>query len=286
MKPAPFEYLRGESVGHVLDALAADEDARLLAGGQSLLPLMALRMTRPSTLVDVGDLAELDRVFGDESSVLVGGMVRHRRLELDPELGRRLPLVAAAAANIGHVGIRNRGTLAGSLAHADPAGELPLAMLTLGATVYAESAARGRREVAAEDLFVSYYANALEPDEMITWVRVPERVAGWGWGFAEVARRHGDFALAGAACVVRLDPDGAIADLRAGLMAVADRPLLLSGERAIGEDPADDVLADLVEDWLSGDLADEVEPYRLRVSRTVLRRALADGLRRAAEESS
>src|SRR5689334_1366386 len=152
---------------------------------------MNLRLARPSTLIDIGALAELRRIFDDTDDLILGALTTHRTLEVDPLIGARTPLLADAARYIGHIGIRNRGTIGGSLAHADPAAEMPLAALVLGATCHVESAARGRRAVAAHDLFLSFYTNSLEPDEMITWISLPAITAQQGWGFVEYAHQHG-----------------------------------------------------------------------------------------------
>ena len=173
MKPAEFTYHRPNSVGEALDLLADDPDAKLLAGGQSLLTLMNLRLARPTAVIDIGRLTELSRIFDDTDDLILGALVTHRTVEVDPLIAARTPLLADAARHIGHVGIRNRGTIGGSVAHADPAAEMPLATLVLDATFHVESARAGKREVAAEEMFVSFYTNALEPDEMLTWISVP-----------------------------------------------------------------------------------------------------------------
>jgi len=282
VKPAPFEYLRPGSVAAALAALADHSDAKVLAGGQSLLTLMNLRLSRPEVLVDIGGLAELDRVFSDAEDVLIGALVRHRRVETDPELRALVPLAAAAAGHIGHLGIRNRGTLGGTLAHADPAAEMPLVMVTLGATCYAESRAGGVRAVPAEEFFRSYFTSALRPDELLTWVRVPRLRAGQGWGFVELARRHGDFALAGAAAVVSVDADGEVTVVRAGLMSAGEKPLLVSASRPA--DPA--ALAgrrwdELAEAWTADLEVSEDPEYVRHLAGVALRRALADAGTRA-----
>lgn len=288
MKPAPFEYLRAGSVAEALAALAEHEDAKVLAGGQSLLTLMNLRLARPALLIDIGGLAELDRVFSDADDVLIGALVRHRRVETDPELRALVPLAAAAAGHIGHIGIRNRGTLGGTLAHADPAAELPLVMVTLGATCYVESRHGGVRAVPAEEFFLSYYTSALRPDELLTWVRVPRLRAGQGWGFVELARRHGDFAMAGAAAVVSVDGRGEVCAVRAGLMSAGETPLLVSGAgRSAGADGALPEAAaarrwdELAAEWTAGLEFSEDPEYARALAQVALRRALTDAATRA-----
>ncbi len=145
MKPAPFHYFRPDTVGEALEQLARYPDAKVMAGGQSLMALMNLRLARPSVIIDIGRLDELKRLFDDTDALILGALVTHRTVELDPLIGARTPLLAAAAGHIGHIGIRNRGTLGGSVAHADPAAEMPVATLVLGATFHTESARGGRR---------------------------------------------------------------------------------------------------------------------------------------------
>jgi carbon-monoxide dehydrogenase medium subunit len=280
VKPAAFEYVRPGSVAEALAELERDPEAKVLAGGQSLLPLLNLRLARPSRLVDVGRLVELDRVFDDEESVLVGALVRHRRLETDPLLIRRLPLLAEAATHIGHRGIRNRGTLGGSLAHADALAELPTAMVTLQATIYAESC-RGRRELPAEGFFLGHFTTALEPDEMVTWVRVPVLPPGTGWGFVEFARRHGDFALMAAACTVRLDDEGRVAGVRAVLMGAGDAPVVVSArDEPLGGRPTEQLWSDAAARWSQCIDGEDVD-YRRDLGAAALRRSLAAATARA-----
>ncbi|WP_219416775.1 FAD binding domain-containing protein [Pseudonocardia nigra] len=284
MKPPAFDYHRATSVSDVLDALADDpaDDTKVLAGGQSLMTLMNLRLARPALLVDIGDLAELARTFDDIDDVVLGALVRHRTLEKDPRVAVRLPMIAEAARHIGHVGIRNRGTLGGALAHADPAGELPTVMVAAGATIHVESS-RGRREIPAEDFFVSVFTTQLEPDELITWVTVPAARPGQGWGFVEYAERHGDYALAGAACLVDLDDAGRVGGVRAALIAAADRPLLVSDPSDIvGDDPTDEAWARLARTWAqrAQPLGDDPD-YVRELSADALTEALAAAHRRA-----
>lgn len=285
MKPAQFVHQHAEHVSDVLDALAADPSGgtKVLAGGQSLVALMNLRLARPAKLIDIAGLDELDRVFDDVDDVVLGARVRHRTLETCPVVAERLPLVAFAAKHIGHVGIRNRGTLGGSLAHADPAGELPLAMVALDARLHVESTARGRRTIPADEFFVSVFTTALEPDEMLTWVSVPALVPRQGWGFVEYAPRHGDYAVAGAGCLLTLDSDGRVAGVRAALMSVADRPLLVGAEEdVVGQVPGVELWRHLGRHWVR-DLdpaADDAE-YVRDLSAEALTEVLDDAHRRA-----
>ena len=203
MKPPPFRYVRPDGLEEALAILAEHGDeAKVLAGGCSLVPMLNMRLARPEVLVDVNRLDGLAGVHTGDGTVVTGAMLRQSTFERSPPLQGALPLVAACAPYIGHFVTRNRGTVGGSLVHADARGELPLALLTLGGSVLAESQ-RGRRSIAAEDLFVYHFTSALEPDELLTEVRWPAASPGWGYGFAEMAQRHGDYALAMAACALR-----------------------------------------------------------------------------------
>ncbi|MDE0653401.1 MAG: FAD binding domain-containing protein [bacterium] len=245
MKPPPFRYVRPADLGEALVVLATHGDeAKVLAGGCSLVPMLNMRLARPEVLVDVNGLDGLAEVHAGDGTVTTGAMLRQSVLERSPQLRGALPLAAACAPHIGHFVTRNRGTVGGSLAHADARGELPLVLLTLGGSVLAQSQ-RGQRAIAAEDLFVYHFTSALEPDELLTEVRWPVAGPGWGYGFAEMAQRHGDYALAMAACALRRH-DGAVAEVRLGLGAVADRPLLAADAAGalVGHDldgPAGDV---------------------------------------------
>jgi CO/xanthine dehydrogenase FAD-binding subunit len=202
MKPARFRYVRPTSLPQALAALAeSDGEARVLAGGQSLVPMLNMRLVRPDTLVDVNGVAGLASIgAGPSGSLVLGALVRHTDLIRAPLVCDRAPLLVEATRHIGHMAIRNRGTLGGSLAHADPAAELPAAAVALDATLVLASP-RGSRAVPAGDFFRGLYATAVRPDEMLVEVRVPPQEV--GWGFAEVARRPGDFALAGVAAALR-----------------------------------------------------------------------------------
>jgi len=285
VKPAEFSYFRPNSVAEALHLLAEYPDAKILAGGQSLLTLMNLRLARPSTLVDIGGLAELRRIFDDTDDLVLGALITHRTVEVDPLIAARAPLMADAARYIGHVGIRNRGTIGGSVAHADPAAEMPLAALVLGATVHVDSAKTGRRQVPAEDMFVSFYTSALEHHEMITWISIPAHRADQGWGFVEYAHQHGDYGLAGAGCTLTLHPDGTVASIRAAVLSAADRPLLFVGDDATGAEPSPDLWADLAHDWAARtDPAAEDADYARRLCAIALAEALTAAERRLTYE--
>ncbi|MGV9802558.1 FAD binding domain-containing protein [Mycobacterium sp. NPDC003449] len=284
MKPAPFQYLRPESVGEALEQLAAYPDAKLMAGGQSLMALMNLRLARPGVIIDIGRLDELRRIFDDTDDLILGALVTHRTVEVDPVITARAPLLADAAGYIGHIGIRNRGTIGGSVAHADPSAEMPLVTLVLGATFHVDSASAGRRQVSAEDMFVSFYTNALEPDEIITWISVPGIRHTQGWGFVEYAHQHGDYGLAGAGCLLDVGADGRIASVRCAVLSAADRPLLFVGDDAVGERPSATLWQELAAGWARTTEPSSEDPdYSRRLCETAMVAALTDAQRRVGE---
>ena len=283
MKPAEFDYVRPDSVAEVLDLLRDNPDAKLLAGGQSLLTLMNLRLARPSMVIDIGRLAELNRIFDDVDTLVLGALLTHRVVETDPLIRARAPLLADAARYIGHVGIRNRGTIGGSVAHADPAAEMPAATLVLGATFHVESAVSGRREVPAEEMFVAFYENALEPHEMITWISLPAIRPDQGWGFVEYAHQHGDYGLAGAGCLLTTGPDGRVESVRVAVLSAADRPLLFCEN--VGAEPDAALWAELAHTWAAQtEPASEDPDYSRRLCTAALLEALTDAERRAGQE--
>jgi aerobic carbon-monoxide dehydrogenase medium subunit len=204
-----FEYHRPESLDEVLVLLAEHgDDAKVLAGGQSLLPMMALRLATPAHLVDIGRVRELETVtLGDGAEVTLGALVRQVTAERSPDIARRAPLIHGAAPHIAHRAIRTLGTVCGSLAHADPAAEMPAVALAAGATMVAKSTV-GTRQIAAGDFFLGYLDTALRPDELLAEIRFPVWPATATHAVEEVSRRHGDYALVGLAC--RMELDGAV----------------------------------------------------------------------------
>jgi CO/xanthine dehydrogenase FAD-binding subunit len=226
MKPAPFRYVRPGSLDEVVTLLAQrGGEAKLLAGGQSLVPMLNMRLVRPAILVDLNTIPDLDRIEPtSEGGVAIGALVRHADLVGSPVVRERAPLLAEAARHIGHAAIRNRGTLGGSVAHADPAAELPAVLVALDAVLTLRGRS-GARSVPAIDFFRGLLSTALETDEILTEIRVPPQPP--GWGFAELARRPGDFALAGIAAVVRAAADDPGRCERARLVGfgVGDRPV-------------------------------------------------------------
>jgi 2-furoyl-CoA dehydrogenase FAD binding subunit len=217
MKPAAFDYVRAEHLDEALDVLGREGgDARILAGGQSLMAMLNMRLARPRTLIDIMRLAELGRIESTGGTVRIGAAVRQDSLLAWPELARHLPLVALALPWTGHVQTRSRGTICGSIAHADPSAELPLVLLALGGEVHLRSASR-RRRVSAKDFFAGMMATARADDELIEAIAFP--ASRQRCGFREVARRHGDFAIVACAAVKR--PDG----VRLAIGGVADMPV-------------------------------------------------------------
>jgi carbon-monoxide dehydrogenase medium subunit len=224
MKPAPFGYARPGTLDEAV-ALKAEhgEDALVLAGGQSLVPLLALRLASPSLLIDVNELDDLAYVREEEGWLRIGATARHRDVEESVDLARRAGLPAEAAPLIGHRAIRNRGTVVGSIAHADPAAEWPAVALALDATVEAVGPS-GPRSVAADEFFLAPFTSALGPDEIVREVRFRMPGPGAGTAFEEHARRHGDFALVGVAAVVVLGEDGVVSVARIALAGVGGTP--------------------------------------------------------------
>ena len=228
----PFRYERADSLAHACELLrGSDGYAKVIAGGQSLLPMMNLGLLELDTVVDIGAIAGARGVqVGDDGYATIGSLTRHRELEFDATLAALVPLVPAAVAWIGSPRIRTRGTLGGSLTHSDPSAELPLVMTALGAE-YTVTNGTVERTVRADEFHVSYFTSALEEDELLASVRVPVLGPGWGWGFAEVSRRRGDFALAAAAALARVD-GGRVVEARLALGGVQERPMRIGAVEA------------------------------------------------------
>jgi CO/xanthine dehydrogenase FAD-binding subunit len=228
VKPAAFEYRRAESLDHALELLEeGGPDAKPLAGGQSLAPLLNMRFVRPSLLVDLNGIPDLDQRESVNGSVRIGALARQSALS-STLVHDRIPLLAECAPLIGHFVTRNRGTVGGSIAHADGGAELPVALVTLGGTVVTRSRS-AERELPAEEFFVTHFTTALAPGELVTHTVWPAAGSGWGYAFEELAQRHGDFALSIAACAVRVE-DGRVAEARLCLGAVTERPTLVDAQ--------------------------------------------------------
>jgi carbon-monoxide dehydrogenase medium subunit len=226
MKPAPFRYVAARTVEQALQMKAEyGDEARFLAGGQSLVPAMNFRLTQPAILIDLNPLTELAGIKNRAGErVSIGALTRYRSLERDPATARYLPLIHEALPHIAHPQIRNRGTIGGNLAHADPASEMPAIVLALGGRLRAKSA-KGERWIDAADFFVGALTTALEVDEMLVEVELPKAPPRSGACFMEVSRRRGDFAIVGVACTLRLDEQRRCAEARIGLCNAGDGPV-------------------------------------------------------------
>jgi CO/xanthine dehydrogenase FAD-binding subunit len=232
VKPPPFEYRVAESVEAAVAALAeAGGEAKILAGGQSLVPMLNFRLLRPAILVDINRIPELSYIRDDGDAIRVGALTRHHQLETAPVIAEHLPVLRAAMTHVAHLAIRNRGTIGGSLSHADPAAELPMMALLLDAT-FGIASPRGRRTVAARDFFLGALSVALEADELVTEVLFPKLPPGTGWGFEEVSRRHGDFALAAVAATLTV-ADGKIAQASIAIAGADEKPVRASDAEEI-----------------------------------------------------
>jgi carbon-monoxide dehydrogenase medium subunit len=245
MKPPRFRYFDPETADEVVTVLAEHGDeAKVLAGGQSLVPMLSMRLAMPAVLVDLRRVQGLDEISDANGSVAIGALTRQSAAESSSALEAGAPLILKALPHIGHQAIRNRGTFGGSLAHADPAAELPAVMVALDATVTATGPA-GERIVPAEELFRMPLVSTLEPDELLTEIRVPRQPPGSGSAVVEIARRHGDFAIAGIAASVLPDGDGRLEEVRLASFGTGPRPLRLrAAEQALaGAEMAEGALA-------------------------------------------
>jgi carbon-monoxide dehydrogenase medium subunit len=232
MKPAPFDYMAPASLAEALAIMAENGfDAKLLAGGQSLVPVMNFRLAQPTMIVDLNNLTELSIVRRENGVVRLGAMVRQRTLEFDAGVAEWLPLLQETMPYIAHPQIRNRGTLGGSLAHADPAAELPLVAVLLNGRFHLQSQ-HSSRWVNASDFFTGLFTTALEPEEILTEVELPILPERTGTAFMELARRHGDYAQAGVAVTVRLDEAGVCQEARLVYLNVGEVPMV-AGETVV-----------------------------------------------------
>ena len=232
MKPALFDYVAPDSVAEAIGELAGDDMARPLAGGQSLIPTMNFRIATPSKLVDLRKLGELRSIVVEDGMIRVGAMTRHRELELDAAANQANPAIAEVLGNVAHIVIRNRGTVGGSIAHADAAAELPCLLIAAGGSVVARGPG-GERTIAAEDLFRFHMTTALAADELLIEVRIPRLPANSGHAFLEVARRHGDYALAGVCAIVTFEEGECTAARLAGCGIAAKATRLAEAEAAL-----------------------------------------------------
>ena len=265
MKPRPFDYLRPDTVEEALAALAEyGDDARILAGGQSLVPMLNLRLVEAAALIDISQIAALDVIRDFGEAIEIGAAVTQNKLLVWPQLAQKLPFLAAALPYVGHFQTRNKGTVCGSIAHADPSSELPLALALLGGEVVLKSQ-RGERVLAAQDFHKDMLTTTRVADEMITAVRFPATNSaangeGRGIAFREVARRHGDFAIIAVAALVE-DKN----TVRLGVGGMSGRPMV----RRIASGKTADAIGEVIADW-----ADELEGYEDLHASAAMRRDL------------
>ena len=291
MKPAPFDYFAPAELSAALALLAQHGDAaKILAGGQSLMPMLNMRLATPQVVIDINRIATLAHITPRlDGGLAIGALTRQRRLERAVLVRQQYPVVAAALPLIGHFQIRNRGTFGGSLVHADPAAELPAVCVALEADFVVQKAT-GQRVIAAEDFFVTYLTTAIEPDELLTEIRLPAWPSGWGWEVQEICRRAGDFALVGAVAMVRVDADDVCQAARLVLFGVDGVPLRVAQAEAalVGRRVEDEALRE-VEQLVTAQLDPQSDlhasaAYRKEVGGVVARRSLAQALNRARAE--
>ncbi len=270
MKASAFSYARATSVTNAIDLLAAHGDgAKVLSGGQSLMPAMNLRLISPELIVDIGDIAELRGIAVTGDRLRIGALTRHVDLQNSPEIAAQAPLLTQAIAHVAHPAIRNRGTIGGSLAHADPAAELPACMVALDATIIVNGRTGGRR-VPARDFFTGIYETVLSVDELLVAVEIPASPKNAAHFFCEFARRHGDYGIVGLAAQA-IVADDILTDLRLAFFAVSDRPVLARAATKllnVAVTPA--VLLEA-----SRALADELDPEEDQQASASMRRHLA-----------
>jgi CO/xanthine dehydrogenase FAD-binding subunit len=284
MKAAPFDYVRATSLDEVcaLLAEAGDQERKIIAGGQTLVPLMAMRMARPDMLIDVNDVAELAGIEDRGAHVAFGACTRQRTIERSDVVSDRLPLVAKAVRNVGHIQTRNRGTIGGSIVHGDPSAELPLAALALEATLVLKTIG-GSREITIDGFFEAAMVTNIEPEELLTEVRIPVwSGARIGTGFHETASRQGDFAIVAAAAQVQLADNGTIARAAVSAGGVAPAPVKLHAFEAalVGKQPSEaeiEAAISLIDEVIDPDTdVHATADYRRRVARRLVARAVLD----------
>jgi aerobic carbon-monoxide dehydrogenase medium subunit len=287
MKPAAFEYFAPATRAEALALLAAHGgDAKPLAGGQSLVPTMNFRLAQPAALIDLNGVDDLFGIRATaDGGLVIGAMTRQRAVERSPLIADRAPLIAETMPYIAHTQIRNRGTFGGSLAHADPAAELPAVVVALGAELRAQGPA-GARVIPAAEFFQGIFTTALEADELLVEIAIPALAPRTGTAFEEVARRHGDYAMAGAAAVVTLDAAGAVAACRLVFFSIGDGPVEARSVAALlGAAPTPDALRAAAE-AIDGDIAPAADihataAYRRHLARTLAGRTLTRAVARA-----
>jgi len=284
MKASAFSYARATSVSNAIELLVAHgERAKLLSGGQSLMPAMNLRLVTPELVVDIGELEELRGIAAGAGLITVGALTRHADLLKSPEIAAHAPLLAEAVAHVAHPAVRNRGTIGGSLAHADPASELPACMVALDATIIARGPA-GERRIPARDFFTGIYATALSAQELLVAVEVPMAATNATHYFCEFARRHGDYAIVGLAAQALAEGDG-LTDFRPVFFGVSDRPQLAKATARLIRIPITPVLLSEVLESLGEELDPSEDqqatgPMRRHLAKVLLARCVSELLGR------
>jgi carbon-monoxide dehydrogenase medium subunit len=272
LKPAPFAYAKARAVDHAIDLLAQDE-ARLLAGGQSLIATLNMRLDRPHLLVDINGVPGLDGIALNNGHVEIGALVRHAQAERSAEIARHAPLIALAVPHIGHPAIRNRGTIGGSIAFADPAAELPACLVALAGEMEIVGP-HGRRTVKADDFFTALFETALAPRDVLTLIRIPAASAATRVGFAELARRHGDYAMVGFAACARAEGER-LADIRLVYFGVGSVPVRArNAETALHGGDLDAAVAALATDLDPSDDVQATAAVKTHLAGVLLRRAV------------
>jgi carbon-monoxide dehydrogenase medium subunit len=254
VKPSPFDYVKPASLGEALKLLSdSDGEVVVLAGGQSLMPTLNMRLSSPSLLIDINGITELDGIEVVEDVIRIGALTRHQVVQSSADIAQHAPLIAMAMPHIAHPAIRNRGTFGGSIALADPAAELPACLCALGATIEI-AGNKGRRVVSAIDFFKDLYETDLSDDELLTAVEIPTLADGYKSAFEELARRHGDYAMTGLAAHGLIDGDK-VSDLRLAFFAVGGTPVLAKNASAVAEGRSvDDAMLSAVQSALEKDL--------------------------------
>jgi carbon-monoxide dehydrogenase medium subunit len=271
VKPAPFAYAKARSLAHAIELLASNAEARILAGGQSLIATLNMRLSRPAMLIDINDVADLDGIVVKDGMVEIGALVRHAQAEHSEVIAEHAPLLAKAIPEIGHPAIRNRGTIGGSIAFADPAAELPACLLALGGEL-AIVGPTSERSVKADDFFKGLFETALGAGEVIKAIRVPAANAATRTGFAELSRRHGDYALVGLAGVATAN-GSALTDVRLAFFGVSATPVRArKAEAALAGGKLDDAVAALARDLDPPDDVQETGAVKRHLAGVLLRR--------------
>lgn len=289
MKPPPFDYVAPATLDEALTAMAEHGyDAKPLAGGQSLVPLLNFRLAQPAVLVDLNRVDELFFIRPDtDGGIRIGAMTRHATVERDPLIAARIPLLNAAMPHIAYSQVRNRGTIGGSLAHADPSAELPSVCVALDGRFRLQSQS-GARWVRAADFYQGLFTTVLEPDELLVEIVLPSQAARTGWSFMEVARRKHDFAMVGVACTITLSEDETCSDVYLVFFSVGDGPMVArqAATQLVGQKPTDH----LIETAAQTAAADDIDPggdihasadFRRHLAQVLARRALTEATQRA-----